>query len=496
MDSAHLPDNDPTIPRRGGRRVETTIASARSTGVPVTAGVTAPGSGAMPREFTQRFVLGPELGRGGMGTVRLAEDPELGRELAIKFLHSGKPDAVLSFTAEAQITSQLQHPNIVPVYELGRDPSGRPWLAMKRIDGRSLAEVINDRKAAHKGRGRHALRQEDFNEILGLFAKVCDAVAFAHNRGVIHRDLKPHNIMVGAYGEVLVVDWGLARPVDRSAVGRPAAAPGPAPAAVRVSARESGDIHSMEGDIFGTPAYMPPEQALGRIDEIDERADVFALGAVLYHMLTLETPYQGRTAIETLSAAAHHDLTPPRRRAPGMRIPRELQAIVLKAMARKPDDRYGSVAGLKADIEAWQTWRPSTAWRAGLLERAMRWARRNPRTALAGGMCLLFAAVIAAIVAIMAQQVAAADARAAIEREARVRELASRRKWEDVAHEIGARVENRRDESLDELDRLYNAAMERGLPPDQLETWLTRSVRATGAHSMTCLPQPGRSRRS
>ncbi|MGE3850717.1 MAG: WD40 repeat domain-containing serine/threonine protein kinase [Planctomycetota bacterium] len=346
-------------------------------------------------EALGRFALREVLGKGGMGVVRLAHDPELGRPLAIKFLQSGSDDAVAQFLEEAQITAQLEHPNIVPVHDLGRDANGRPWISMKRIAGESLDKVIDGWRRSRPG----ALQEDDHARILGIFGKACDAVAFAHSRGVVHRDIKPHNIMVGEYGEVLLVDWGLARPLDQPAdrAGRGGSG---ITAPVRSTRREQGGDHTLDGEVFGTPAYMPPEQARGQVDRIDERSDIFALGGVLYHMLTLQQPYQARTVAETLIQAARHHLTPPRRRAPALRIPKELQAIVLKAMAASPDDRYATVRDLQDDLIAWQSHRKTSAWTAGPIERALKFARRN-RAAVFTGSLAAVALVVATVVFIL-----------------------------------------------------------------------------------------------
>ncbi|MGE0434812.1 MAG: tetratricopeptide repeat protein, partial [Planctomycetota bacterium] len=283
-------------------------------------------------------------------------------------------------------TAQLEHPNIVPVHDVGRDAQGRAWLAMKRIGGTSLAALIKTWSTPDGA----PLRPEDTNRIVALFNKVADALAFAHSRGVVHRDLKPHNVMVGEFGEVLLVDWGLARPLDArdptDGDNRP----------VRSTRRDEAGTGalSVDGDIFGTPAYMPPEQADGRVHDVDERSDIFSLGGVLYHMLTLEQPYSGRTSVEVLAKAVRHALIAPRRRAPRRRIPRELEAIVLKAMAGDPDDRYASVRDLQADLAAWQSLLPTTAWRPGPIERALKFVRRHPMTSLAAALVLMSSQVV------------------------------------------------------------------------------------------------------
>ncbi|MGE0434145.1 MAG: tetratricopeptide repeat protein [Planctomycetota bacterium] len=459
---------DPTVPRRGGARRELRTQPG-SRVAPSGSSRTLSATTASSSEGS-RFVLGEELGRGGMGTVRLAEDPVIGRELAIKFLQAGDAGAVEQFVEEAQITGQLQHPNIVPVYDLGRDPAGRPWLAMKRIDGESLADVIAGWKRNKPGR----LRQEDYQRVLGIFARVCDAIAFAHSRVVIHRDIKPQNIMVGEFGEVLVVDWGLAKPLGSERPTPSNARP------VHSSRRDSDDSHTLDGEVFGTPAYMPPEQAEGRTDEIDERSDIFALGGVLYHMLTLHPPYEGRNATDTLTKAARHRLIPPRRRAPAHGIPKELQAIVLKAMAEKPTARYATVRDLQADLAAWQSFRRTTAWRPGPVERLKKWSRRHPTTTLVASMSMVFSLVVAALIS----QLQASNATAQLAQESAARAAAERRAAQAIAAEQGARADRAEDrvgelegigndvaallderskESIAEFNRLWAAAKSSGL---------------------------------
>ncbi len=259
-------------------------------------------AGQMPN--LSRYEVGGEIGRGGMGMVREARDPALQQALAIKLLlDTNDAESRQSFVEEAQITGQLEHPNIIPVHELGTDDFGRSYLAMKRIDGRTLHAMI-----AESAQRRETWAASE-RRMLDIFLRVADAIAYAHSRGVIHRDLKPENVMIGSFGEVLVMDWGLAKPLE--------AAPEAAlhrPDAVSSVRRSQGQV-TMQGDIFGSPAYMPTEQARGDVAAIDRRADIFALGAMLYQMLTLEPPYTGDSVDAVLAMAAEARIVPPRTRA-------------------------------------------------------------------------------------------------------------------------------------------------------------------------------------
>jgi serine/threonine-protein kinase len=240
---------------------------------------------------TGRYQLGQEIGRGGMGAVLKGRDPELDRDLAIKVLleqHQDQPDAVQRFLEEARISGGLQHPGIVPVYDLGRFSDRRPFFAMKLIEGRTLAALLAERPdPAH-----------DLPRFLKVFEQVCQTLAYAHSKGVIHRDLKPSNIMVGAFGEVQVMDWGLAKVLRRGVVSGLTEANGANPAHA-----EGVASLSRVGQVMGTPAYMPPEQARGEIDKLDERCDVFGLGAILCVLLTGKPLYRGERVEEVLNAA-------------------------------------------------------------------------------------------------------------------------------------------------------------------------------------------------
>ncbi|MGE0431343.1 MAG: tetratricopeptide repeat protein, partial [Planctomycetota bacterium] len=406
----------------------------------------------------RQYRLGDELGRGGMGEVRAAIDNELRRQVAIKLLRSpGSANDATQFVEEAQITGQLEHPNIVPVHQLGVDASGRPWLAMKKIDGVDLRERIR-----HSPRG--LLDAAQLNDILEVFGKICDAIAFAHHRGVIHRDLKPANVMIGEWGEVLVVDWGLARPLASST-----------PSTVRTDRRDGASDITLDGDVFGTPAYMPPEQASGRIDEVDERADIFALGAILYEMLTLHVPYEGRNARETLAKATRRDLVPPRQRAPQRAIPREIHAIVMKAMAARPADRYATVGDLRADLAAWTTHTRGSAWRDGPIASARKWAKRHPQLTLAGTLMVVATLVVATVVgqwqaSERARELAVAENdRLRLESErAELRDLAQRDQIDGLRERLGLKVRETSAEALRQFNAEWKKAKQAGRSEDAL----------------------------
>jgi hypothetical protein len=281
------------------------LASRRSQGKPVpsiclrgpedkSAPATAPGS-----MLGERYEILGEIARGGMGAVLKGRDLDLGRELAFKVLleqFQNDLEVVRRFLEEAQIGGQLQHPGIVPVHELGQFPDGRPYFTMKLVEGRTLANLLKER----------ADPAQDLPRFLKVFEQVCQTMAYAHSRGVIHRDLKPSNIMVGAFGEVQVMDWGLAKVLDQPGSGRQSVG---GAAAVRTVRSDDTDGRTQAGAVMGTPAYMPPEQARGEIDQLDERCDVFALGAMLCEILTGQPPYRGKNFTETYKLAVAGELT-------------------------------------------------------------------------------------------------------------------------------------------------------------------------------------------
>ena len=246
-----------------------------------------------PRSATEEALAGRyqvigELARGGVGVILKARDADLGRDVAMKVLrsdHMGNGELLQRFIEEAQIGGQLQHPGIVPVYELGLHADERPYFTMKLVKGRTLSALLSDRDDFRRERGRY----------LAIFHQVCQTLAYAHSRGVVHRDLKPANIMVGAFGEVQVVDWGFAKVLASGGVADERKARAAADLSVIATVRSEADgSASMVGSIMGTPAYMPPEQALGEVDNLDERSDAFSLGAILCEILTGEPPYTSR----------------------------------------------------------------------------------------------------------------------------------------------------------------------------------------------------------
>jgi serine/threonine-protein kinase len=281
-----------------------------------------------------RYQLLGELGRGGMGVVLKGRDPDLGRDLAVKILleaHRGQPELVRRFVEEAQIGGQLQHPGVVPVYELGTLPDRRPYFTMRLVKGRTLAALLNERPDP----------SNDLPRFLAVFEAVCQTVAYAHARGVIHRDLKPSNVMVGSFGEVQVMDWGLAKVLEAGGVAdeRPEA---PADVSVIRTVRSGSDADaSRAGSVLGTPAYMAPEQARGEVEAVDERADVFALGAILCEILTGKPPFLGRNPGEIQRKSARGDLADAVVRLESCGADAELVELAKDCLAPEANDRPG-----------------------------------------------------------------------------------------------------------------------------------------------------------
>ncbi len=349
-----------------------------------------PGAGLAPLRGAgassgERFQILRPHARGGLGAVFVALDKELRREVALKQIldqHADHPVSRARFLAEAEITGGLEHPGIVPVYGLGRYPDGRPYYAMRFIHGDSLKDAADRFHKSVSPAGQTGQRSLELRKLLRRFLDVCNAVDYAHSRGVIHRDIKPANIVLGEHGETLVVDWGLAK-----AVGR-AEAPG---GAQPLTTSASGSSETLPGSTLGTPSYMSPEQAAGELDRLGPRSDVYSLGATLYFILTGRPPFSGKDVGSVLQAVRAGDFTRPALLDPG--IDRALESICLKAMALDPEARYATPNALAEDLERWMADEPVSAWQEPLSRRLRRWARRN-RTAVSAASVALVAALV------------------------------------------------------------------------------------------------------
>ncbi|MED5374637.1 MAG: SUMF1/EgtB/PvdO family nonheme iron enzyme [Myxococcota bacterium] len=291
-------------------------------------------------------VLG-ELGAGGMGQVFRVLDPYLNRPMAMKVLleqWTGDPLVSSRFIEEAQATAQLQHPGIVPVHQLGQLPDGRWYFTMQEVQGRTLKEVITHVHAASFERWTPTEDGWTFRRLVDAFHKVCEAVAYAHARGVVHRDLKPSNVLLGELGQVLVVDWGIAK-----VMGRPDLAT--VTGALREPVRTSRAGDTLPGLVAGTPAFMPPEQARGELDRVDQRSDVYSLGAILFQLLWGHRPYKEVTPDKVLSAVLRG---PPRTPVDSVPTrPQELRRICARAMSRDREDRYANGQKLADAVQSW-----------------------------------------------------------------------------------------------------------------------------------------------
>jgi eukaryotic-like serine/threonine-protein kinase len=328
--------------------------------------------------------------KGGLGIVYVAHDEELRREVALKEIKPEFADNLASqsrFVLEAEITGGLEHPGIVPVYGLGHHDDGRPYYAMRFIRGDSLKHAIAAFHADETLKRDPGARALALQKLLRRFLDVCNAIAYAHSRGVLHRDLKPDNVMVGRYGETLVVDWGLAK-----ATGRPGeCAYGTLPEPTLTPALTSGSAETLPGSVVGTPAYMSPEQAAGRLDLLSHTSDVYSLGATLYTLLTGRIPFEERDLGEVLHMVERGAFRRPRECSPW--IDPAMEAITLKAMALRPEDRYASARVLAGDIERWLADSPVAAYPEPFGRRAGRWARTH-RTAVTSTIATLVVASI------------------------------------------------------------------------------------------------------
>jgi tetratricopeptide (TPR) repeat protein/tRNA A-37 threonylcarbamoyl transferase component Bud32 len=334
----------------------------------------------------QRFRKLRPHAAGALGRVSVALDEELHREVALKEINDRYADDAQSrrrFVLEAEITGGLEHPGIVPVYGLGQYPDGRPYYAMRLIRGSSLGQAIKQFHEADVPGRDPGLRGLALRDLLARFEDVCDAIQYAHDRGIVHRDLKPGNVMLGDYGETLVVDWGLAKPTgmtERSgADGEPPLQP----------ASPMDLFKTQVGSALGTPAYMSPEQASGRLDLVGTASDVYSLGATLYCLLTGRAPFDD--ADDILPKVVRGKFPRPSAVKPG--VPAALEAICLRAMAHKPENRYASPRALADDLKHWLADEPVSAWAEPWTIKTRRFLRRHRPLASAVAAALLVALV-------------------------------------------------------------------------------------------------------
>jgi eukaryotic-like serine/threonine-protein kinase len=314
-----------------------------------------------------------KLASGGMSSVYLAEDLKLRRKVAIKVMTDPGSSGELAsrMQQEAGIVAQLEHPGIVPVHDVGFLPDGRVYYAMKFVQGRRLDQYVREGPA--------------LSDLLRVFQKICEAVAFAHAYGVIHRDLKPENIMLGSFGEVMVMDWGVAKVLIENAdrgdgvavADEPEARPSdPEEVPTLVQGLDVGpQVETAHGSVIGTPAYMAPEQARGEIDRLDERTDVYALGAILYFMLTGRPPFASATAADIRQRFLYESVTPPRKL--NRKIPRPLEAVCLKALSKEARDRYAGARQLSGETARFLDGLSLDAYRENVFERAGRFLSQN-----------------------------------------------------------------------------------------------------------------------
>lgn len=308
----------------------------------------------LPRVDPDAYALGLEVARGGMGRILSARDLRVGRPVAVKELLGRMPHLAARFEREARVTARLQHPGIVPIYEIGRWPDGTPFYSMRMVEGGTLGAAIKNAKSLP---ARLAL--------LPALIAACEAVAFAHSQRVIHRDLTPANVLVGPYGETVVIDWGLAKDLTSPEIDDD-------DARLATPLRTEGELTGT-GAILGTLAYMPPEQA--RAEHVDERSDVYALGAILYHLLAGKPPYGAKRPEDLLAQVKAAEPPAIDVVAPGS--PRDLISIVTKAMARSPDARYPSARELAEELNRFQTGRMVEAHQYSRRELMRRFLRRN-----------------------------------------------------------------------------------------------------------------------
>lgn len=427
----------------------------------------------------------------------VARDGELNREVALKRIRgsfANDHSARARFLREAEITGNLEHPGIVPIYGLGRDASGQPYYAMRFIHGESLRDAI---KRYHRSANRTVdapAKQMELRMLMRRFIDVCNAVDYAHSRGVIHRDLKPANVMVGKFGETLVVDWGLAKALGETSNAPTAAATKSLPtsggteaAAVPWLTPSAQDAATQMGDALGTPSYMSPEQAAGRTDLLSPATDIYALGAVLHTILSGSSPIEGDSIVEVLENVKQGRM----RRLPTT-VASPVASICAKAMSLRPEDRYASARALADDVERWMADERVSVHRETRSERLARWARTH-RSTVAGAAALAATALVALVIGLFVvtaeqretdRQREFAEARRREAEQARIEESAQR----TLAELQRKLAEDRKRDADDQRDRAEWSAYVAHIQAADAE-WERNQVLHSLAHLNACLPK-------
>jgi serine/threonine protein kinase len=392
---AGLNDGRPTGRSSLGATVEWIDRSGRVAKLLGIAGGDGAGQGGV-RSSLARLTLVRKLGQGGLGTVWLARDENLQRSVALKEITRGEETsgpAVARFRREAEITGRLEHPGIVPVYEVGEDrETKRVYYTMRFLGKQTLQDSVREYHERREAGDHDPLL---LRNLLAAFVSVCQAVGHAHSRKVIHRDLKPENVAIDNFGQVIVIDWGLAKILDETGLSDHPADGGPGGAETE---------RTVAGQVFGTPLYMAPEQAAGRIDEVDERTDVYGLGAVLFAILTGVAPHEksmadaANSGVRGLIAAITSKPTPLATDANPAADP-ALSAVCAKAMAKRRYARYQSATALAEDVQRWMAGEPVSAYTETRSQRLGRWVQQHRRTSWAIGTALTVALVAGVVVA-------------------------------------------------------------------------------------------------
>ena len=389
---------------------------------------------------SSRYTWNSEIARGGLGAVWSAYDKNLERTVAAKEL---LPDALQSskmidrFYDEARITGQLDHPGVVSVYDLGNKPDGCPFYTMKLLDGRPWGEIIHE---FHNSPSVTSDGEYGLHCLIDTLIDVCDAVGFAHEKNVIHRDLKPQNIMVGRFGETVVVDWGLAKTVhtqnpDLATIDL--ATPNDNVDTPQTERRSRDRERTRMGDVIGTPSYVSPEQARGRLD-LGPRSDVFALGVILYEILVGKTPFRGANTDATIDNVKRGEYESPRKI--NRRISRTLDAICRKALQNSPSDRYANAQELGDDLRAWKAGQPVAAHQETLVERAHRWVRFHKSLSTAVALTVVSFSIASTVACIMVRSAELSEERARIAAEASRDEAIEAKEQEQRAKEMALKM--------------------------------------------------------